>query len=67
MREEHFADEFSPTPYAGLVEDALQMLLHGLLRQVQCTRDLRRRVAVEHELHDVPLAAGEVVRRHEQR
>jgi hypothetical protein len=30
VREEDLADEVTPAPHAGLVEDVLHMLLHGV-------------------------------------
>src|SRR5512132_1617577 len=45
VSEEHLADKVTPTAHTGLLEDALQVLLHGMGRDEQLVRDLCRGVA----------------------
>jgi len=45
--EEHLADEISPAAHTGLLEDALQMLLHRVRGNTEIIRNLRRGVAAK--------------------
>ena len=66
VSEEHLADKVTPTAHTGLLEDALQVLLHGMGRDEQLVRDLCRGVAAKDQPRNLLLALGQPVRRHEQ-
>src|SRR5262249_50747278 len=65
--EEDPPNQISTAAYAGLVEHALQVLLHGVRSHGQRLRDLGGGGAPQHLLGDVTLALGQLVSRHEQR
>jgi hypothetical protein len=65
--EEHCSHEVPPAVDAGLLEDVLQVLLHGVGRDGKALGDLRSRVALEHEPSDFLLALGQPVGGHQQR
>jgi hypothetical protein len=46
VREEDLADQVAPAADSGLLEDALQVLLHGVWRDDELLADLGRRAAL---------------------
>jgi hypothetical protein len=56
--EEDLADEFGPASRPGLVEDALEVILHGVGRDVQGGGDLLGGEPAEAEAGDVSFASG---------
>src|SRR5215471_7946904 len=53
---EHLSDEITATAYSGLVEDALEVLLDGVVRDYQLLRDLRSRTALQDQPGHIALA-----------
>ena len=53
--EEDLRDEVAPASHTDLLEDRLQVVLHGVLGEVQLPRNLGRTEAVEDELGDLAL------------
>lgn len=66
MAEENLADEVAVAAYAGLVEDALEVLLHGVDGHDQLLGDLGRGRALEDRTGHVAFALGEAMGRHEE-
>jgi len=65
--EEDPCDQLPPAADAGLVENALQMLLNRVHGDDELVGDLRRRDALQDEPGDVLFAVGQPVGRHQQR
>lgn len=65
--EEDFGDEIAATADAGLIEDALEVLLNGVFRDRDVLGDLRGRAALQDQPGHVPLALDEPVGGHQER
>jgi hypothetical protein len=66
VREEDLRHEITPAAHAGLLEDALEVLLDGVGRDDQPLGDLRRRLALEHEPRDLLFSLRQPVCGHEK-
>jgi len=52
-------DQFSPTAHSNFLEDRLQVVLHGIGRDLERGHHLCRRQPAQNALHDLTLALGE--------
>jgi hypothetical protein len=58
---EDLTDEFSPTAHADLVEDSLEVILHGVGRDVQLLGDFGRGQPAQDEPRYLALALRQAV------
>src|SRR5579884_3264765 len=54
-------DQLPPAAHAGLLEDRLDVVLHGVGRDLELLGDRPRGASMKHEPADHPLAFGETV------
>ena len=67
MGEEHLAHELAPTANAGLLEHALEMLLHRVRRDEKGIGDLGGGISAQDQAGDVLFALAQPVDRHQER